>query len=111
MGRANILEGRVTGRGKVECALGVPHLGDGPNEGAVDVVIRPEQLQIAAVAEGTAMVEDRRYFGHDVVVGVCLPTGERLLVRLPSAEPMPVGTQVTVACREPVLAFPVAGRE
>jgi hypothetical protein len=52
------------------------------------------------------VVEDRRYFGHDVVIGVCLPTGERLLVRLPSAEPMPVGSRVTVACREPVLAFP-----
>ena len=121
VGRANILAGRVAGPGKVESALGMLRLAegpsgplsgvDGPDEGAVDVVIRPEQLQIAAVAEGTAMVEDRRYFGHDVVVGVCLPTGERLLVRLPSAEPMPVGTQVTVACREPVLAFPVAGRE
>ncbi len=110
VGRANILQGRVAGPGKVECALGTLELVQGPGEGAVDVVIRPEQLQIAALAEGTATVEDRRYFGHDVVVGVCLAAGERLLVRLPSAEPMPVGTRVTVACREPVLAFPVTAR-
>ena len=45
-----------------------------------------------------------------VVVAVCLAGGERLLVRLPSAEPLPVGTTVTVTCREPVLAFPVVDR-
>ena len=110
VGRANILQGKMAGQGKVECALGVLPVADGPDEGPVDVVIRPEQLQITAVAEGTATIEDRRYFGHDVVVGVSLSTGERLLVRLPSAEPMPVGTRVTLACREPVLAFPVTGR-
>jgi hypothetical protein len=55
-------------------------------------------------------VEDRRYFGHDVVVAVALADGERLLVRLPSAEPMAVGTTVTVSCREPVLAFPATDR-
>jgi hypothetical protein len=55
-------------------------------------------------------VEDRRYFGHDVVVAVFLPDGERLLVRLPSAEPMAVGSSVTVTCGEPVLAFPAVDR-
>ncbi len=112
VGRANIVHGRVSAPGKVECALGTLELAEGPDEGPVDVVIRPEQLVIA-VAPGDgdlATVEDRRYFGHDVVVGVCLPNGERLLVRLPSAEPMPVGSRVTVACREPVLAFAVADR-
>ncbi|MDQ4070086.1 MAG: ABC transporter ATP-binding protein [Actinomycetota bacterium] len=113
VGRANILEGRVTGAGKVECALGPLELGDGPDDGAVDVVIRPEQLQIATIADGDdgPLVENRLYFGHDVVVSVCLPTGERLLVRLPSAEPVPVGSRVSVVCREPVLAFPVTGRQ
>ncbi len=110
VGRANILEGRVAGPGKVECALGLLPVVDGPEEGRVHVVIRPEQLQTTALEEGTATIEDRRYFGHDVVVGVCLSTGERLLVRLPSAEPMPVGTRVTLTCREPVLAFAVNDR-
>lgn len=103
VGRANILTGRAAGRW-VETALGVLDLAE-PVEGAVDVVIRPEQLHVAAGA-GTATVEDRRYFGHDVVVAVCLSGGDRLLVRLPSADPMPVGTRVAVSCREPVLAFP-----
>ena len=113
VGRANILQGTVSAPGKVETALGTLALAEGPDEGAVDVVVRPEQLHVVATAAGDpgagddlAVVEDRRYFGHDVVIGVCLPTGERLLVRLPSAEPMPVGSRVTVACREPVLAFP-----
>ena len=111
VGRANIVHGDVTSPGKVDTALGTLVLTDQGDElaGAVDVVIRPEQLQLVASSDGddVATVEDRRYFGHDVVVGVCLPTGERLLVRLPSAEPMPVGSRVTVTCREPVLAFAV----
>ena len=107
VGRANILPGRAAGRW-VETPLGVLDLIE-PVQGAVNVVVRPEQLHVAA-GSGTATVEDRRYFGHDVVVAVCLPAGERLLVRLPSADPMPVGSAVTVTCREPVLAFP-AGAE
>ena len=103
VGRANIVSGRAAGRW-VETALGVLDLIE-PVEGAVKVVIRPEQLHVAAGA-GTATVEDRRYFGHDVVVAVSLSSGDRLLVRLPSADPMPVSSTVTVSCREPVLAFP-----
>ncbi|HWI03578.1 MAG TPA: ABC transporter ATP-binding protein [Acidimicrobiales bacterium] len=106
VGRANILSGRAAGRW-VETALGVVDLVQ-PMEGPVSVVVRPEQLHVAA-GSGTATVEDRRYFGHDVVVAVCLSSGERLLVRVPSADPMPVGTTVTVSCREPVLAFPAGG--
>ncbi|MGH9263632.1 MAG: ABC transporter ATP-binding protein [Acidimicrobiales bacterium] len=112
VGRANILEGRMAGPGKVDCALGTLGLVAGPEgDGPVHVVIRPEQLLVLPLAGGqdTATVEDRRYFGHDVVVGVALPSGERLLVRLPSADPMPVGSRVMVTCREPVLAFPVDG--
>ena len=109
VGRANILAGRADGAGKVECALGVLPLVETVAAGPVDVVIRPEQLQLR-VDPGGATVEDRRYFGHDVVVGVHLPGGERLLVRLPSADPLPVGSTVTVSSREPVLAFPAAAR-
>ncbi|HJV08064.1 MAG TPA: ABC transporter ATP-binding protein [Acidimicrobiales bacterium] len=102
VGRANILAGQAAGA-TVETALGTLDVLD-PVTGAVDVVIRPEQLVVQA--GGGATVEDRRYFGHDVVVAVALAGGERLLVRLPSAEPMAVGSAVTVTCREPVLAFP-----
>jgi ABC-type Fe3+/spermidine/putrescine transport system ATPase subunit len=69
VGRANVLTGRAAGRW-VETALGVLDLlqpverpaDTRPLEGAVDVVIRPEQLHVAAGA-GTATVEDRRYSG------------------------------------------------
>ncbi len=115
VGRANILPGRAAGTGRAETALGTLEVIDGPAAGAVDVVIRPEQLHLEAGAgtaarAGTATVEDRRYFGHDVVVGVVLAGGERLLVRLASADPVPVGETVTVTCREPVLAFPATER-
>jgi len=112
VGRANILVGRAVGGGRAETALGMLPLADGPDAGQVDVVIRPEQLHLVAAATGpgAATVEDRRYFGHDVVLGVCLSGGERLLVRLSSADPVPVGSMVTVSCPEPVLAFPASAR-
>ena len=112
VGRANILGGQANGDGTVQTALGVLRTIDGPGTGEVDVVIRPEQLQLVVSATGpdAATVEDRRYFGHDVVVGVCLPGGERLLVRLASADPVPVGSTVTVSCPEPVLAFAAGTR-
>ncbi len=117
VGRANVLAGRAAGAGRVETSLGTLDVVDGPAAGAVDVVIRPEQLRLeagggdAALAGArTATVEDRRYFGHDVVVGVVLAGGERLLVRLASTDPLPVGGAVTVSCREPVLAFPATDR-
>jgi len=112
VGRANILVGHAAADGTVQTALGVLHTIDGPGTGDVDVVIRPEQLQLVVSAGGpdVATVEDRRYFGHDVVVGVCLAGGERLLVRLASADPVPVGSTVTVSCPEPVLAFAATAR-
>jgi len=107
VGRANILAGRAVGGGRVDTALGTLRAAGGPDAGEVDVVIRPEQLQLDTSPAGpdAATVEDRRYFGHDVVLGVCLPGGERLLVRLSSADPIPIGSPVTVSCPEPVLAF------
>jgi len=107
VGRANIVAGRGGGA-TVETALGTLDVVD-PVEGPVDVVIRPEQLQLRAGARG-ATVEDRRYFGHDAVVVVRLDDGQRLQVRLPSADPVPVGSTVAVSCPEPVLAFPATDR-
>ena len=43
------------------------------------------------------------------LVTVSLADGARMLVRLPSADPMPVGARVRVTCAEPVLAFAGAG--
>ena len=112
VGRANVLEGDVARPGLVRSALGTHALAGGPDGGPVDVIIRPEQLRIlpsdGAGDAGAATVEDRRYFGHDAVVTVALAGGDRLIVRLASAEPMPVGARVTVTCVEPVLAFPRA---
>jgi len=125
VGRANILPGKAVGPGRVKTALGVLDAVTAPSGGAggmdvmtgtagvhdVDVVIRPEQLQIvASFGTGAATVDDRRYFGHDAVVSVRLPGGERVLVRLPSADPLPIGATVAVSCREPVLSFPAAAR-
>ena len=108
VGRANVIAGDMVRPGSVETAVGTLALAEGPDRGPVDVVIRPEQLRISGATQnggGNATIEDRRYFGHDAVVTVALFGGPRMLVRLPSAEPMPIGARVAVTCAEPVLAF------
>ena len=97
VGRANIVSGQALGGGRVECVLGVIDAPGAPEEGTVDIVIRPEQLRatpgagvtVTQAAATRATVEDRRYFGHDAVIGVRLADGVRLMVRLSSSESPP----------------------
>jgi iron(III) transport system ATP-binding protein len=109
VGSANVLRGQIVPGGEaVDCALGRVPVAVGPEgpalEGLVEVVVRPEQVRLAVGESGT--VEDRQYFGHDALVRVRMTDGTRLMARLPSSEPMPVGSPVSVSCVEPVICFP-----
>ncbi len=109
VGSANVLPGRMAGPDRVDCALGRCAVAEGGPGPLVDVVVRPEQVQLVAAggspggAEG--VVEDRQYFGHDALVRVGLEGGATVLARLSGAAPLPPGARVSVACPEPVLVF------
>ena len=111
VGSANVLPGRLSEAGRVACALGQLAVAEGPAlDGTcdVDVMVRPEQVRLAAssVGAGSAgVVEDRQYFGHDVLVRIALGDGSRVLARLASADPIAIGSNVSVTCDEPVLCF------
>jgi iron(III) transport system ATP-binding protein len=83
VGEADVLPGRLTG-GMVECELGRLEAAGGP-EGEVDVVIRPEdvELRLPASANGhvEAVVLDHRSYGHDHLTHVRLPSGRVLRSR------------------------------
>ena len=73
VGEAVLLPGQARA-GRVQCALGVLELA-APVEGAVSVLIRPEQIRL--VAEGTpgsaaAEIRSVQYFGHDALVSLRL---------------------------------------
>jgi iron(III) transport system ATP-binding protein len=83
VGEADVLPGRLAA-GMVECELGRLRAAGAP-EGAVDVVIRPEdvELRLGASANGhvEAVVLDHRSYGHDHLTHVQLPSGRVLRSR------------------------------
>jgi iron(III) transport system ATP-binding protein len=83
VGEADVLPGQVAA-GVVECELGRFDANGGP-DGAVEVVIRPEHVELehSAAPNGhvEAVVLDHRSYGHDHLTLVRLPSGRILRSR------------------------------
>ena len=104
--------------GGVECALGrLPSASQ--HLGPVEVAVRPEQVVLAAVADGMGatlvgtpgVVAQADFFGHDALVHVHLADGSRVLSRRAGGGRLPTpGERVEVTVTGPVLAYPAADR-
>jgi iron(III) transport system ATP-binding protein len=87
IGEAVLVPGEA-GAGMVDCPLGrIPLASDMP-EGAVEVLVRPEQIRLVPVEDSTvsATVLDVTYYGHDATVRLELPgaTGNgAIIARVP----------------------------
>jgi iron(III) transport system ATP-binding protein len=98
--------------GEVACAFGRLAVVDRAAEGPVEVMIRPEQIQLVPDANGDAvmaMVLEHIYYGPDTVVRLALrgPTPPIVKARTFDHEIPPVGALVALAVRGPVVVFPV----
>jgi iron(III) transport system ATP-binding protein len=80
LGDANFLPGNVSGP-EVECELGRLPAADSCEPGDVEVMLRPEELELTAEAGVPVAVVSRQFFGHDQLVTVRLPSGRELQVR------------------------------
>jgi len=70
LGEAVFLPG-LAAAGRVDCALGALTLADRTIQGAVQVMVRPEQIRVFAQARDAsvaARVRDVTFFGHDALV-------------------------------------------
>lgn len=93
------------------CALGTlallsPFTGHGP----VQLMIRPEQIRLSAVAQGIkAQIIETAYYGHDATVTLRLCQGDApmLVARVPGYERPDVGGEVVITIEGPVMAYPV----
>jgi len=106
IGDAVVLPGTVRA-GVVECALGRLEVRTTNLEGDVQVMIRPEQIQLAA--EGiSAEVVGHVYYGPETVIRLELTDGTRApIVAKSFAQDAPaVGAIVQVAVSGPVTAYP-----
>jgi iron(III) transport system ATP-binding protein len=114
LGDAVVLPGRARGS-LAHCALGVVDLVD-PAHGPVELVLRPEQIQLAGGGSGfprqtgavVAVVRGVDYYGHDALVDLDLPgAGAPVLARLSGASLPSPGSEVSIHVVGAASAFPV----
>lgn len=115
VGEAIVLAGEVSFR-RVTCALGEIDVRDGAGDGPVEVMIRPEQVQLARAGEELwangasvrARVVDHAYYGPDTVIRSALESDPSTIVKTRTfSEDIPAaGEQVVLRVRGPVLAYP-----
>lgn len=106
IGDANFLPG--IGRGDtIECELGIL-TAQKPIHGPVDILIRPENIELLAAQPGlpASRVRHKLFFGHDQLITIQLPTGTYLDVRLGPVDGYVPDQPVQVAIRSPVIAYP-----
>jgi iron(III) transport system ATP-binding protein len=96
---------------RVECALGLLHLPPNSPTGAVEVLIRPEQikLQPSQAAGGVhARIDDVTFFGHDAVVRLAVDNaaGADVTARIFSHAVPALGSDVWLTVEGDVVAYP-----
>lgn len=105
VGDANLIAGEADGD-TVQCALGRLPL-QNPVRGRVEVMIRPEAVNLVPTDLGHAEILSTTYFGHDQMVVLRLTnSAENFRVRLGPSEHFTPGTQVNIVMKVPVLAYP-----
>ena len=115
VGEAVLIPG-VAAEGRATSALGTFPLAvgmEGPVEGSVEVMIRPEQIRLTApgaVGSRPALVCDVTFYGHDAVVRLTLSgePGGSISARLFGQDVPRPGQAVGVAVEGEVIAYPAA---
>ena len=100
LGDCVLLPATVTG-GVADCALGRVPVREGAADGAVTLVLRPEQLVATTVADGDrgerlGTVSSSEFRGRDVLLVVDLGVGEPISVRQHGIDPPAVDAKVRV---------------
>jgi len=95
VGAANVLPGRLAD-GLVETLVGRFPAPNGDAPGDVDVLVRPELLELAVDPAGDGEVVCREFRGHDVFYRVLLADGTTVCSQRPSNESIPLGARVTL---------------
>jgi iron(III) transport system ATP-binding protein len=95
VGAANLLRGRLAD-GRVETPVGSFAAPNGDAPGDVEVLVRPELLELRPDAAGPAEVVGREFRGHDIFYRVRLADGTTVCSQRPSTEIVPLGARVVV---------------
>jgi iron(III) transport system ATP-binding protein len=99
----------VAGDGRATCALGTVVVESG-QRGAVEVVVRPEQIEFRRAGDGVAaQVSEVSFFGHDADVRLSLlEDGPPIVARVHGADAPAPGARVALGVRGVVTAYAIS---
>jgi iron(III) transport system ATP-binding protein len=104
IGESNFVKAEAYGS-RAQCGLGELRLLT-PKTGSVELLIRPDMLNLLPTDEGTpAVITWREYYGHNQRVGLRLPDGTDLVARTDTQIIYKLGEQIRVSVYAPLLAF------
>jgi iron(III) transport system ATP-binding protein len=104
IGEANFVKAEAYGS-RAHCGLGELRLLS-PKQGSVELLIRPDMLNLLPTDEGTpAVITWREYYGHNQRLGLRLPDGTNLVARTDTQIIYKIGEQIRVSVYAPLLAF------
>ena len=95
VGASNVVSGRVVD-GRVETAFGTFAARGVNGNPTVDVLVRPELLELVPDPAGSGEVVAREFRGHDIFYRVRLADGMLVCSQRPSTEDVPLGSRVTI---------------
>ncbi|MFQ5656221.1 MAG: ABC transporter ATP-binding protein [Candidatus Methylomirabilales bacterium] len=99
VGKADFLAGRVSEEG-IETEIGcLPNTAGFPPGAQVEVMIRPDHIQLIPDPMGVAMVLSRQFRGPDNLVMAQLPSGATIHSHHPSTVTLHSGSRATVVAR------------
>jgi iron(III) transport system ATP-binding protein len=107
IGEIEVLPGEARG-GRAECELGSFPV-EAETEGPVDILVRPESLAVdlhGPQSAASAEVVSRRFFGHDQLVELRLPSGRLVRARRLGFPPWHPGDRVEVWIDGPADVLP-----
>jgi iron(III) transport system ATP-binding protein len=103
VGEADFIVGSAHA-GRVPSDLGELRLAD-PLDGPVEVLVRPEDLQLDADEHGDALVVGREFYGHDQMLHVQLANGRIARARLGPVTDLAPGDRCRVSVPRTLLAY------
>jgi len=104
VGDAVLIDGEVND-GVCTSALGRNHVARPVDDGAVTIVVRPEQFVVDPEGAPGVVVE-RRFYGADSLVRVRLDAGPVIVVRAPGATALGVETRTGMRISGAVIGYP-----
>ena len=103
LGRTNVLRG-VAAQGRVRTEAGSFDISDAPT-GQIEVLVRPELLDLRPARDGNATVIAREFRGHDVLYTLRMRSGTLVWAHRPSTTMAAVGERVRIHAQPGAAAF------